>query len=202
MIIAYPAKHPEVHKLRAKIYEEDLELPASMLEEYNSETPPSDNKFAYWFSDEKFLNNDFDQILVYYHNGESVGLCGGTHFNANLYRGVQMYYILKRARFIGGLNTLHFRECGFFDWQILRARELGTQAIFISVDMFDQKHVNMYNAMKENRVGFGHMPNSSRKFTRNDLKYPDEEYIIKYTPQRICYYELAEEVNFNSLFYI
>lgn len=195
MIIAYDPDHIEVTKFRQRIFTEDLDLPIQYLETDNHN---SDNKFSYWYSNQKFLNTGFDKVLLHYHEGEAVGMVGGTHFNRHLYRGVQMYYILKKYRYIKGLNTLHFRENGFFDWQIQRAKELGCLAIFICFDLYDQKHKNMYNAMKNDRVGFGQMGNEERKYTRKDLIYPDQTYTINYTEQKVCYHQFTD-IDFHDL---
>ena len=128
-------------------------------------------------------------------------MCGGTHFSKNLYRGVQGYYILKSARTIDGLNTLHFRHNGFFDWQVNRARYLNCSAVFISVDIFDKKHKIMYQAMKNDIVGPGHMPNSERKYTAKDLVYLDKEYSIMNTNQKIIYYPFNSDIKFDQLFF-
>ena len=193
--------HVEVRKFREKIYREDLKLDPKLLKTFDISDPVSDNKFAYWYSDQKFLKNGFDKVLLYYHNGEAVGMCGGTHFNKNLYRAVQGYYILKSARKIVGLNTLHFRHDGFFDWQINRAKELNCKAVFISVDLFDRRHKIMFQAMRDDVVGPGHMPNNERKYTAKDLIYLDEDFEIKYTKQKVCYYNLTDkEINFKELF--
>lgn len=197
MIIPYSPDHKEVEKFRRQIFVEDLSLDSNDIEKDQSNNP---NKFAYWYSNQKFLTTGFDKVLLHYHNGEVVSMVGGTHFNRDLYRGVQMYYILKSAR-KKQLNTLHFKEDGFFDWQINRAKELNCKAIFICFDLFDQKHRNMYNAMKSDRVGFGQMGNEERKYTRKDLTYLDKSYTINYTEQKICYYELENNINFDNCFY-
>lgn len=201
MIKAFDCDHEEVRKFRERIFTEDLLLDVNLVTDFSRENPQTNNKFAFWYSDQKFLNNGFDKILLHYHNDEAVGMCGGTHFNKGLYRGVQGYYILKSARKIKGLNTLHFRADGFFDWQINRAKELGCKAVFISFDLFDQKHKNMYYAMRNDLVGPGHMTNDIRKYTAKDLTYLDDDFEILYTPQKVCYYSLDEPVNFKELFY-
>lgn len=192
---------PEVRRFRAAIYSEDLNLSPTWLSQYNSRNPPTSNKFAFWYSDEKFLSNGFDQILLHYYDGEAVGMCGGTHFNKNLYRSVQMYYILKRARRIRGLNTLHFRPNGFFDIQVERAKELGCKGIFISVDAFDKRHEIMFEAMKNDVVGPGHMPNSQRKYTAKDFTYIDKTYEIMWTQQKVIFMNLwGTGETFDALF--
>jgi len=194
---------PEVRRFRADIYSSDLNISPTWLSMYSSKSPPTTNKFAYWFSDEKFSTNGFDQVLLHYHDGEAVGMCCGTYFNKHLYRGVQMYYILKRFRRIRGLNTLHFRHGGFFDYQIERAKALNCKAIFISVDMFDRRHEIMFEAMKNDVVGPGHMPNTERKYTAKDLTYLDATYDIMYTPQRVTYMKLEDTpMTFDDMFYL
>lgn len=189
----------EVREFREKIFLEDLNLPIEYMLNVNNTI--IDEKFAYWYSDPKFLDNNFDRVLLYYHEGEAVGMAGGTLFNQKLYRGVQMYYILKRARKISGVNTLHFRPNGFFDWQVERAKELGCEAIFISVDLYDRRHQIMFDSMKNDIVGPGSMPNSQRKYTSKNIVYLDNFYYIKATPQKICYYDIYDKnINFNKLF--
>lgn len=200
MIKSFLPNHEEVTKFREKIFLEDLNLSLDVMRDPDI-TSSYSNKFAFWFSDKKFLSNNFDRILLYYHNNEPVSLVGGTHFNKNLYRGVQMYYILKSARKIKGLNTFHFRPSGFFDWQINRAKELGCRAIFISFDLFDTKHKNMYNAMRNDLVGPGQMTNDERKYTAKDLVYLEDDFEILYTKQKVCYFALESNINFNELFY-
>lgn len=191
---------PEVTEFRTKIFVEDLGLHEQQIAEFTDHT--TDNKLAYWYGDHKFLSNGYDRVLLFYHEGKPVGMVGGTHFNKNLYRGIQGYYILKSARKISGLNTLHFRHNGFFDWQIKRAKELQCKAIFISFDLFDRRHEIMYNAMKNNVVGPGHMPNEQRKYTTENLIYPEEFYSIKYVQQKVCYFNLINtDINFDNLFY-
>lgn len=200
MIKSFLPSDPEVTKFRERIFLEDLNLSLDVME-----SPDIDStypiKFAFWFSNKKFLSNNFDRILLHYHNDEAVGMVGGTHFNKHLYRSTQMYYILKSARKISGLNTLHFRPEGFFDWQIVRAKELGCKALFISFDLFDKKHKNMYYAMRNDLVGPGHMTNDVRKYTAKDLVYLEEDFEIMYTKQKVCYYGLEENINFTELFY-
>lgn len=201
-IKAFKPFAPEIRRFRADIYSNDLGLSPTWLSSYNSKNPPTTNKFAYWFSDEKFLTNDFDQVLLYYRDGEPVGLVGGTHFNKDLYRGVQMYYILKRYRRIRGLNTLHFRHDGFFDHQITRARELGCKAIFISVDPFDRRHQIMFEAMKADRAGPWHMQNNERKYTAKDLTYLEDTYKIMYVDQLVTYMKIVDTpLTFDEMFY-
>lgn len=205
---------PEVRKFRSIIYAEDLQLSPTWLTTYSSKNPPTSNKFAYWYSDEKFLTNNFDQVLLYYHDGEPVGMCCGTHFNKNLYRAAQMYYILKRARRIKGIKSLHFREGGFFDNQIPRARELGCKAIFISVDIFDKRHEIMYNAMKADVTGYGATGRPSslspddlqttieRKYTARTLTFLDNTYEIMWTQQKVCFLKLDDSpMTFDEMFY-
>lgn len=201
MIKEFNACDSEIRKFRESIFAEDLNLDISLVKDFDPNNPVTDNKFAYWYSDSKFLNNGFDKVLLFYHNGEAVGMVGGTHFNEDLYRSTQMYYILKSARKIPGLNTLHFREDGFFDWQITRAKDLGCKAVFISVDTFDRRHEIMYEAMKNDIVGPGHMPNSERKYTAKDLVYLDETYPIKHVHQKILYYPLVNDIDFHKSFY-
>jgi len=198
MIVDYPPDAIEVTQFRRKIYTDDLGLSALLVSSYRYANRRTEDKFAHWFSDEKFLHNGFDRVLIYYHGGVAVGMCGGTHYNSSLYRCVQMYYILKSARRVPGLNTLHFRENGFFDWQLARAKSLGVDAAFISVDTFDQKHVNMFDAMRGNRTGFGQMSNAVRKYTADDLVYLDNTYNIMHTMQRVCYYPLVDNVDFDK----
>lgn len=200
MIIDYPADHDEVRKFRERIYTEDLNLDVDLIKEFDIKKHSTYNKFAYWYSDQKFLTNGFDRVLLHYYNNLPVGMVGGTYFNKNLYRGVQGYYILKSARQIPGMNTLHFRHDGFFDWQINRAKDLGCKAVFISFDLFDKRHEIMYQAMKNDVVGPGHMPNSERKYTSIDLIYPDEFYVIKNIKQKVCYYPLTSDIDFNNLY--
>lgn len=200
MIKDFSVDAPEVFEFRSRIFVEDLNLSADQMNDFTDHT--TGNKFAYWYGNHKFLSNGYDRVLLHYHNGEAVGMVGGTHYNKNLYRGVQGYYILKAARKIRGLNTLHFRPNGFFDWQIKRAKKLKCKAVFISFDLFDRRHEIMYNAMKNDVVGPGHMPNSERKYTAKDLIYPDEFFEIKYTQQKVCYYDLTgTRINFSKLFY-
>lgn len=201
MIKIFKASAPEVRDFRKSIFQEDLGLSPFWVGAFNSKNPVSSNKFAYWYSDEKFLTNGFDQILLYYHNGDPVGMCCGTHFNTSLYRGVQMYYILKRARRIRGLNTLHFRTDGFFDFQISRAQELNCKAVFISVDTFDRRHEIMFDAMKNDIVGAGHMPNNERKYTAKDLIYLEKKYPIMNVNQRVCYCPINGEIDFDMEFH-
>lgn len=202
MIKEFDADHSEVRKFRERIFVEDLSLPISLVTSYDPKNPVTNEKFAFWYSDKKFLSNGLDKVLLHYHNDEAVGMVGGTYFNKNLYRGVQGYYILKSARKIPGLNTLHFRPNGFFDWQINRAKELGCKAVFISFDLYDRRHEIMYNAMKNDVVGPGHMANDHRKYTSSDLVYPDEFYEIKYTQQKVCYYDIYKTgVTFKELFH-
>lgn len=201
MIKIFSADSKEVRDFRKKIYEEDLGLSPFWVSAFNSKTPISSNKFAYWYSDEKFLSNGFDQVLLYYYGSEPVGMCCGTIFNSQLYRGVQMYYILKRARRIKGLNTLHFRENGFFDFHITRAKELGCKAVFISVDTFDKRHQIMFDAMRKDMVGAGHMTNDQRKYTAKNITYLDESYPIMNVQQRVCYHKLTNEFDFNEAFF-
>lgn len=198
MIKDFDATDDEVRRFRERIFTEDLNLDIDEIYQADQTHP---NKFAYWYGDTKFLTNGFDRVLLHYHNGEAVGMVGGTHFNNNLYRGVQGYYILKSARKIPGLNTLHFRPNGFFDWQVKRARKLGCKAVFISFDLFDRRHEIMYNAMKNDVVGPGHMTNDKRKYTTDNLIYPDGIYNIKYTDQHVCFYPLETDLNFDDLFY-
>lgn len=199
-IKTFHADSPEVREFRYRIYEEDLGIGFDKVKTYDSKNPPSNNKFAYWFSDEKFLSNNFDQILLFYYNGEAVGMCGGTHFNSKLYRGVQMYYILKQYRKNPALNTLHFRHDGFFDYQIARAKKLRCQAVFISVDTFDKRHQIMFDAMKNDVVGPGHMPNSERKYTAKDLVYLENTYPIMHVQQKVMYFKLTRHVDFDYFF--
>lgn len=200
MIKEFDAKDPEVTKFREKIFIEDLKLPLEVMTDFDNN--PVEEKFAFWFSDKKFYTNGFDKVLLHYHNGEAVGFVGGTHFNKNLYRGVQTYYILKSARKIKGLNTLHFRPDGFFDWQINRAKELGCKAVFICFDLYDRKHKNMYYAMRNDLVGAGQMTNEERKYTAKDLVYLEDDFEIKYTKQKVCYHNITDQdIDFSELFY-
>lgn len=205
---------PEVRKFRATIYAEDLDLSPTWLSTYSHKNPPTSNKFAYWFSDEKFLTNNFDQVLLYYYDGEPVGMCGGTHFNQHLYRAAQMYYILKRARRMKGVKTLHFRDGGFFDNQIVRARELGCKAIFISVDIFDRRHEIMYNAMKNDITGLGATGRNSnlttddlvttveRKYNARNLIFLDKTYKIMWTDQKVMYLNITDtDLTFDEMFH-
>lgn len=201
MIKSFSPGAKEVKDFRKMIFEQDLGLSPFWVGAFSSKNPITSNKFAYWYSDEKFLSNGFDQILLYYHGGDPVGMCGGTLFNGKLYRGVQMYYILKRARRIRGLNTLHFRQDGFFDHQIARAKELNCEGIFISVDTFDRRHEIMFDAMKKDIVGAGHMSNDERKYTAKDLVYLDDSYEIMNVKQRVCYKPLIEDLDFDKAFH-
>lgn len=201
MIKIFPPNAKEVKDFRKKIFEEDLGLSPFWVGAFSSKNPITSNKFAHWYSDEKFLSNGFDQVLLYYHGDDPVGMCCGTLFNPQLYRGVQMYYILKRARRIKGLNTLHFRENGFFDFHISRAKELGCEAVFISVDTFDRRHEIMFDAMRKDLVGAGHMTNDQRKYTAKDLTYLDDSYPIMNVQQRVCFHQFGNEFNFDSAFY-
>ena len=96
MIKEFSADADEVRKFRLRIFTEDLGLTEEDLNTFNDWT--SDNKFAYWYGDNKFLNNGFDTVLLYYYNGKPVSMSCGTFYNRNLYRCLQMLYIIKSAR--------------------------------------------------------------------------------------------------------
>lgn len=189
----------EVTLFREKIFKEDLNVSLDTM--YDFDNNPSDNKFAYWYSNKKFLSNNLDQVLLYYHNGESVGMISGSIFNKYLYRTNQGYYILKESRKNPDLNTLHMRDGGFFDYQLARAKELGMKGVFISIETFDKKHAALYRAMKNDRHSPIHMPNRDRKYTSAVFTYPDQDYIIKYVPQKICFYPLEEGMDFDTLYH-
>lgn len=164
-----------------------------VLEENN------DNQYTKWFGDDKFLRNGFDQVLLYYYDGQPVGLVGGTHWQDKLYRTTQMYYILNK--FKGKVNTIHFMPDGFFDVQIDRAKELGCEGAFLSIHCFDDRHKRLYEYMKNDVVGPGMMPNSKRKYTAKDFQFLDKEYTIKGVQQRVIYYPIVSNTDFDTLFY-
>lgn len=158
-----------------------------------------DNQYTKWFGDDKFLRNGFDQVLIYYHNNEPVGLVGGTHWQEKLYRTTQMYYILDQYK--GKINTLHFRPNGFFDMQLTRAKELECDGAFLSVHCFDDRHKRMYEYMRNDVVGPGMMSNKERKYTAKDFQFLDKEYTIKGVQQRVMFYPISQDAEFESLFY-
>lgn len=159
-----------------------------------------DNQYTKWFCDDKFLRNGFDKVLLYYHDDQPIGIAGGTHWTDKLYRNTQMYYILKEARKQRGLDTLHYRPNGFFDVQLERAKELGCYGTFLSIHCFDDRHVRLFEYMKNDVVGPGMMPNSERKYTAKDFQFLDKEYIIKGVPQRIIFHPIVEGAEFEDLF--
>lgn len=192
----------EVTRFRESIFNEDFNLSSDYLDIVNFTNQNDFNKILFWFSNEKFLQNNFDRILIYYVDNKPISIVGGTFFNKNLYRTTQMYYILKKYRKINGMNTFHYRHNGFFDFQKERAKKLGCTGMFISVDPFDKRHITMYHAMKNDIVGPGHMPNHLRKYTAKDFFFIDKKFFeINYTKQWVIYHNLKDNTNnFESLF--
>ena len=82
----YAPDDPEVTEFRRAIFEQDLGLTADHMATVKYENKEDYDTFAYWYCDEKFLTMKFDQVLLYYYEGEPVCICGGTRFNRNLYR--------------------------------------------------------------------------------------------------------------------
>jgi len=199
MIKEFFPDDPEVTKFRIKIFTEDLNLSPEDLQTFDDHD--TNNKFAYWYSDKKFLSNKFDRILLHYYNGEAIGIAGGTYFNKDLYRCLQMIYILKRARRIDELNTLHFKDNGFFDYHIERAKNLGCRGLFYSVDPYDKRHIIMYDYLRKNKSSMAHMPMAQRKYNASHFLFLDKEYEINYTKQKIAFFPFDKSDNFDSLFY-
>lgn len=201
-IKSFSPNDDEVTKFRHSIFNDDFNVCPSYAKIINFENHKNFDKLLFWYSDSKFLTNNFDQILLYYINGEAISMVGGTHFNKNLYRSTQMYYILKKYRKIPEMNTFHFRNEGFFDFQKARAKELECTGIFISVDPYDKRHTTMYQAMKKNLVGPGQMTNRIRKYTAEDFFFIDEKlFTINNTKQWIIYHNLLNgENDFEKLF--
>jgi hypothetical protein len=199
MIKEFFPDDPEVTKLRIKIFTEDLNLSPEDLQTFDD--PNTNNKFAYWYCDKKFLSNKFDRVLLHYYNDEAIGMAGGTYFNKDLYRCLQMIYILKRARRIDELNTLHFKDNGFFDYHIGRAKNLGCRGLFYSVDPYDKRHIIMYDYLRKNKSSMAHMPMAQRKYNASHFLFLDKEYEINYTKQKIAFFPFDKSDNFDSLFY-
>jgi hypothetical protein len=201
MIRIFDPGAPEVRAFRERIFVEDLGLQASDVATFDIANPVTDNKFAYWYSDQKFLSNNLDKVLLFYYEGQAIGMIGGSIFNKYLYRTNQGYYILKESRKNPELNTLHMRDGGFFDYQLARARELDMKGVFISIETFDRKHTALYRAMKNDRHSPIHMPNRDRKYTSAVFTYPEQDYIVKYVPQKICFYPLEAGAEFDALYH-
>lgn len=199
MIKEFYPDDPEVTKFRIKIFTEDLNLTSEDVHTFDD--PNTDNKFAYWYSDKKFLSNKFDKILLHYFEGESVSMAGGTYFNKDLYRCLQMLYILKKARRIDELNTLHFKDNGFFDHHINRAKSLGCKGLFYSVDPYDKRHVIMYNYLKRNKSSMAHMPMAQRKYNAKHFVFLENLYEINYTKQNVAFFPFDTTHDFDKLFY-
>lgn len=191
---------PEVTAFRERIFTEDLKLPASLMGEITYENKDQYNPFAYWYCDQKFLSNGFDQVLLYYYEGEAASLVCGTHYNKHLYRASQMYYILKSFRGRPGANTFPYKKDGQFPLQIERAKELGCKAVFVAIHAYNKKYEMAWQVAKDDIVGPGIMPLSERTHTAKDFVFCDKEYELMYVKQKIFYYDIYKTgVDFDAL---
>ncbi len=59
----------------------------------------------------------------------------------------------------------------------------------------------MFDAMKNDMVGAGHMTNDERKYTAKDLTYLENSYPIMNVNQRVCFHQFNPEFDFDSAFY-
>lgn len=199
-IKAFSPNDPEVTEFRSRIYEEDLGLSANDLAAINYENRDQYENFAYWYCDEKFLNNNFDQILLYYLDGEAAGMCGGSLYNKDLYRGMQLYYILKTHRGKKECNTLWGRPGGMLEHQIPRAAELGCKAYFVAFHPYDRRHLRLWEGVKRDIVIKGIIHPRDRKFSAKDFTYLDKEYPIMNVNQKVMFHDIHNAgVDFDEL---
>jgi|FreactTroBogLake_1042271.scaffolds.fasta_scaffold02800_7 hypothetical protein len=201
MIISYPAEAPEVRAFRNRIYEEDLGLSSDIISTFDRANPVSDNEFAYWYSDQKFLTNGFDQVMIFHWDGEPVGLCGGTLYNKYLYRGCTQYYILSRYRKMLARESLLQRPGGFMPHGIDRATELGCKAYFVCMHTYDRRHARYWEGLRRD-LFLGDMISAKQKqYSAKDFVFLEKEYEIMYTKQRVFYRDLnGEGVDFDDLY--
>ena len=194
---------PEVTEFRKLIFERDLGLSADHLSTITYANRDEYDMFAYWYCDEKFLSTGFDQILLYYHDGEPVCICGGTFFNKNLYRGLQMYYTLREFRTTKDCNNIAGRSGGFIEYQIARAVELDCKLYFSSVHVYDDKHRRFWEGyLKRNIVMKGFLPSRDRAYNVTHFTYLDKEYPIMNVKQKIMYHDIHDlGLDFDKLFY-
>lgn len=199
---AFLPTDPEVTKFRTKIYEDDLGLVASDLKVVTYENKDSYDVFAYWYCDQKFLSNGFDQVLIYYHEGEPAGICCGTLYNTALYRGIQMYYILKKFRGNKDCNNLAGRPGGMMGHQIRRATELGCKRYFVSMHTFDRRHRRYWEGIKNDTILAGTPDLKDRSYSSKDFIFLDKEYPIMNVAQKVMYHIIHDpEIDFDELFY-
>lgn len=199
---AYNPDAPEVTDFRRRIYEEDLGLTVDDMSIVTYENKDSYDAFAYWYCDQKFLSNGFDQVLIYYYEGEPAGMCCGTHYNKNLYRGLQMYYILKSFRGKKDCNNLAGRHDGMLSHQMKRADELGCKKYFISMHTYDRRHQRYWEGLKRDTILGGIIHPRDRQFSAKDFIFLEDEYPIMYVNQKVFYCDLCDnDFTFDELFY-
>ena len=182
MIVEFDPYDSEVTKFRRKVL---AEVDTGQVRE--------------WFTDKEFYKTDIDSIWLYYHEGESVAFVGGTHFNDKLYRTTQRYYILEEAR-RKNVNTVHFMPNGFMDAQIKRAKELNCDGAFLSIHCFDDRHIRLFDYMKNDVVGVRMMKNEDRQYTAKDFQFLDKEYRIKSVDQKIIFHPLKDGATFEECY--
>lgn len=199
----YAPDATEVTEFRRMIFEQDLGLTANHLYTINYENKDEYETFAYWYCDEKFLSTGFDRVLIYYHEGKPACICGGTHFNKDLYRGMQMYYTLKLFRGKKECNNLAGKPGGFIETHIKRAIELDCKAYFVSVHVYDKRHQRFWEGyLKRDIVIKGSLHPRDRAYHAGHFIHLEKEYPIMNVNQKIMYHDIHNAgLNFDELFY-
>lgn len=199
MIKIFEPNALEVRQFRESIYQ-DLGLSKDDVRTFDIANPISDDQLAYWYSDQKFLSNGFDQVLIYYYEGEPAGLCCGTHYSKHMYRGVQMYYILKSFRGKKDCNSLPGRHGGFMHHQLQRAKALGCKLFFVAVHTYDRRHQRYWEGLKKDTILGGITPAKDREYSAQSFTILDKQYTVMHVPQHVAYINLTEdEIDFDDL---
>lgn len=199
MIKIFEPTAPEVREFREAIYI-DLGLSKEDVRTFDIANPISNDQLAYWYSDQKFLTNGFDQVLIYYCEGQPAGLCCGTHLSKSMYRGIQMYYILKKFRGKKDCNSLPGRPGGMMHYQLQRARDLGCKIFFIAVHTYDRRHQRYWEGLKRDTFLGGIMNPKDRQYSARDFVPCEKTYMLQYVPQHIGYINLTDdEIDFDEI---
>ncbi len=194
MIKSYAASSVEVRTFREQIYL-DLGLNPEDLCIFDNATPLISDPLAYWYSDQKFITNGFDEVLLYYYDGEAVGMCGGTLHNQYMYRGAQMYYLLKKARKIRECHQLMGRHGGMMHHQIERAKKLNCKIYFVAMHTYDLRHKRYWEGLQRDTAMAGSPQGKDRQYAAKDFIVLDQPKILKHTPHEIFYMNLTSEPN-------
>lgn len=176
----------QVRDFRARVYEEDFNIPASYLDKFKYRRhylvefgDHPDIEDIYKYSDAKYLNSGIEQVIM---PDDMTMISGGTYFNKKHYRAGHLLYCLKQYRKQN--NSWLYQDFGAFYGHVKRAIELGIPRVITC-------HWPHNNKIKAN------IENHKRKLIGKDLPYFKHlqyagEWDIADVKQEVFYYDIEK----------